>query len=66
MSEQKPAYNTRGNRTTYELTPAEAKIVEWIRRNSNGRWLGTVVYVADTNTYQMFDGKQAGVTNGRN
>jgi hypothetical protein len=64
MSEPPPAYTTitkRGNRITYELTPAEAKIIEWIRNNCHGRWVGTAIFDEGTNTLQLFDGKKAGI-----
>lgn len=67
MSEPIPTYTAvsrRGNRLEYQLTESEARLMEWIRRNSNGRWIGTIIYVNDSNTYQMFDGKAAGVANG--
>ena len=59
MSEPSPTYAPiikRGNRVTYELTPAEAKIIEWIRQSSNGHdWVGTIRYVSGPGMYQMAD-----------
>jgi len=58
MNGSSPTYTAvkRSNRLAYELTPAEAKIVEWIRENSNGRdWVGTIRYVSGPNMYQMAD-----------
>lgn len=53
--------NKRGNRIEYDLTEREAAIIEWIRRNSNGRdWIGTIRYVSGVNVYQLFDARPAG------
>jgi hypothetical protein len=67
MTEATIKYETRGNRVEYELTPAEKRIVDWIRRNSNGHdWTGTIRYIGGSNIYQMADHRPAGMTpNGR-
>ena len=51
------AVTKRGNRITYELTPAEVSIIEWIRSGANnGRdWVGTIRYVGGVGIYQMAD-----------
>jgi hypothetical protein len=70
MSEPLPAYTTitkRGNRITYELTPAEAKIIEWIRSGANNGcdWVGTIRYVSGPGMYQMADHVNRGQVSNR-
>lgn len=64
MTEPTPTYTAvkRGNRMTYELTPAEAAVIEAIRRNTvNGRiWTLQVRYEPTTATLAMFELRPAG------
>jgi hypothetical protein len=69
MTEATIKYETRGNRVEYELTLAEASIIEWIRSGANNGhdWTGTIRYVGGANIYQMADHVNRGqVKNGRN
>lgn len=59
------AVTKRGNCITYELTPAEVSIIEWIRSHSNNNWAGTINYWSDTNIFQMADHRKAGQVRGR-
>lgn len=60
MSEPTATYTTitkRQTRITYDLTPAEIAIIDWVRNGaSNGRdWVGTIRYVSGPGIYQMAD-----------
>jgi hypothetical protein len=48
--------------TTYQLTPAEQRIIDWLRRGSSrgGDWVGTVRYVSHPGIWQMSDHVNAG------
>jgi len=70
MSELTVVYNAKQNHLDYQLTPAEAGIIEWIRREtSHGRdWMGTIRFVSGPDIFQKSNHVNAGISssNGRN
>ena len=69
MTEPTAVYTTAKSKAqTYELTPAEMRIIQWIRNGaSNGRdWMGTIRFVSGADVYQMSNHINAGQTNARN
>ena len=58
---KQPISPRRGNRLQYELTPAEARIIEWLRRNMNPghHWMGTIRF-NDGGPVQLFEMRPVG------